>query len=238
MTESIGIDGFIKLTMQIIDKLPITLAVMALSLFFGLLLGLAIAIVRLHPGRVSYAIATFYISFMRCTPALVQLFLIFYGLPQLLLVIDIDINDWDVAVFAVITFTLHTAAFLSEVIRSAYLAVGNSQLEAAYSVGMSYFQALRRIILPQAIRIALPNLGNNTIILLKETSLAFTIGLIDIMGQARIIIGNNHGMNMFEVYVVISLVYWSICILIERSVAYLETIFSKGHVGFSDKRVN
>lgn len=218
---------------KIVERLPVTLTIMVLSLLFGLLLGLVIAIVRIQKKPVSYAIATFYLSFMRCTPTLIQLFLIFYGLPQLLKVFNIDINGWNRVVFAVITFSLHSSAFLSEVIRASYLAVGVGQQEAAYSVGMSSFQAIRRIILPQAFYVALPNLGNNLIMLLKETSLAFTIGITDIMGQVSIILGNNFGTNLFEVYIIISIIYWVICIAIEKGIGILEVIFKKGHVGIA-----
>ncbi len=223
-----------ELFVKVLDKLPLTLLMTGLSLFFSILLAVAVAIVRIRRKPISYAIVSFYISFMRCTPLLVQLFLVYYGLPVLLMLISIDINGWNRLVFLIIAFTLHTAAYLSEVIRSAYLAVGKDQLEAAYSVGMSYSQALWRIILPQAFVIALPNLGNTIIELLKDTSLAFTIGIIDIMGQVRIILGNNHGIGMFEIYVVISIVYWGTCIVIETVIGYLEKVFRKGRVSLSE----
>ncbi|MEK4030624.1 MULTISPECIES: amino acid ABC transporter permease [Bacillaceae] len=230
---STSLQDWIDLFTKVLDKLPLTLFMMGVSLIFALILGVLIAIIRIQKQPVLYQIATFYLSFTRCTPLLVQLFLIYFGLPQLLLVFNIDINSWDRLIFVILAFSLHTAAYLSEVIRSAYLAVGEAQLEAAYSVGMSYSQALRRIILPQAFVIALPNLGNNIIELLKDTSLAFTIGIIDIMGQVRIILGNNHGMGMFEVYIVISLVYWGACIVIEMIISFAEKMFKKGHVGLS-----
>lgn len=222
-----------NLLVKVIDKLPLTLLMTGLSFFFSLLLAVLVAIVRIKKSRIPYAIATFYLSFMRCTPLLVQLFLIYFGLPQLLMVFDIDINSWDRLVFLVITFTLHTAASLSEVIRSAYLAVGKDQLEAAYSVGMNYHQALWRIILPQAFTISLPNIGNALISLLKDTALAFTIGIIDIMGQVRIILGNNYGIGMFEIYFTIAFVYWITCIMIERVISYLEKALNKGRIGIS-----
>ena len=224
---------WVDLFVRVLDKLPLTLFMMVISLFFALILGLIIAIIRIQKYPFLYGIATLYLSFTRSTPLLVQLFLIYFGLPQLLLVFSIDINSWDRLVFAIMAFSFHTGAYLSEVIRSAYLAVGQDQLEAAYSVGMSYPQALIRIILPQAFVISLPNLGNNIIELLKDTSLAFTIGIIDIMGQVRIILGNNHGIGMFEVYVVISIVYWVTCIIIESVVAFTEKVLKKGHVGLS-----
>ncbi|MEH7123909.1 amino acid ABC transporter permease [Bacillus sp. JJ1773] len=231
---SSGFSDWLDLLMRVLNKLPLTLLMLGVSLFFSLIIGVIVAIVRIQKRPISYAVATFYLSFMRCTPLLVQLFLVYFGLPQLLLLVNIDINGWDRFVFVVIAFSLYTGAYLSEVIRSAYMAVGRDQLEAAYSIGMSYSQALRRIILPQAFLVALPDLGNNIIELLKDTSLAFTIGIIDIMGQVRIILGNNYGIGMFEVYFTISLVYWGTCIVIENLIALLEKGLKKGRVSIAD----
>ncbi|MDC0702196.1 MULTISPECIES: amino acid ABC transporter permease [Priestia] len=224
---------WLKLLWQVVDKLPLTLFMLGLSLLFSLLLGFAIALIRIQKKPVLSKMATIYLSFMRCTPLLVQLFLVYFGLPQLLLLVHIDINSWSRITFLVIAFSLHTAAPLSEVIRSAYFSIDKGQFEAAYSIGMNYFQSLRRIILPQAFVAALPNVGNATISLLKDTALAFSIGIIDIMGQVRLILGNNYGIAMFEIYVTISLVYWSICIVIEIIVSYLEKHLKKGRVSIS-----
>ncbi|WP_375346799.1 amino acid ABC transporter permease [Priestia megaterium] len=224
---------WLKLLWQVVDKLPLTLFMLGLSLLFSLLLGFAIALIRIQKKPVLSKMATIYLSFMRCTPLLVQLFLVYFGLPQLLLLVHIDINSWSRITFLVIAFSLHTAAPLSEVIRSAYFSIDKGQFEAAYSIGMNYFQSLRRIILPQAFVAALPNVGNATISLLKDTALAFSIGIIDIMGQVRLILGNNYGIGMFEIYVTISLVYWSICIVIEIIVSYLEKHLKKGRVSIS-----
>ena len=224
---------WLKLLWQVVDKLPLTLFMLGLSLLFSLLLGFVIALIRIQKKPVLSKMATIYLSFMRCTPLLVQLFLVYFGLPQLLLLVHIDINSWSRITFLVIAFSLHTAAPLSEVIRSAYLSIDKGQFEAAYSIGMNYFQSLRRIILPQAFVAALPNVGNATISLLKDTALAFSIGIIDIMGQVRLILGNNYGIGMFEIYVTISLVYWSICIVIEIIVSYLEKHLKKGRVSIS-----
>ncbi|SUV03687.1 putative amino acid ABC transporter permease [Priestia megaterium] len=224
---------WLKLLWQVVDKLPLTLFMLGLSLLFSLLLGFVISLIRIQKKPVLSKMATIYLSFMRCTPLLVQLFLVYFGLPQLLLLVHIDINSWSRITFLVIAFSLHTAAPLSEVIRSAYLSIDKGQFEAAYSIGMNYFQSLRRIILPQAFVAALPNLGNAAISLLKDTALAFSIGIIDIMGQVRLILGNNYGIGMFEIYVTISLIYWSMCIVIEIIVSYLEKHLKKGRVSIS-----
>lgn len=215
---------------KVISKLPVTLFMMVVALFFAIVVAVLVAIIRIQKIPVLSQVATFYLSFTRSTPLLVQIFLIYFGMPQVLLAFNIDINHWNRLFFVILAFSLHTGSYLAEIIRAAYIAVGKDQLEAAYSVGMSYTQALRRIILPQAFVIALPNLGNHTIELLKDTSLAFTIGIIDIMGQVRIILGNNYGIGIFEVYIVISLVYWATCILIESIVNYAEKAFKKGRV--------
>lgn len=226
-------DNTLKLVQAIAERLPVTLTMLVLSLLFGLLLGLVLALARIHKRPIPYALATFYLSFMRCTPTIVQLFLVYYGLPQLLRLFGINVNDWDVMIFAVITFSLHSAAYFSEVIRSAYLAVGQGQLEAAYSIGMGYGQAIRRILLPQAFGIAIPPLGNNVISLLKETSLAFSIGIVDIMGKAQIIIGNNYGINIFRVYIAVAAFYWVLSMLIETIFGRLEKRYKKGHVSLA-----
>ena len=118
--------------------------------------------------RVLRWIANGYIYIMRCTPSIVLLFIVFYGLPKLIeSMTDYDINDTNRAVFAIITFTLLFGAYISEVFRAAYQAVPKGQYEAAVSIGLSPFQAFRQVMLPQATVIALPNFGNSVINLLK-----------------------------------------------------------------------
>lgn len=233
MGENGQLEVWLHIASTIIARLPTTIGIVASSTLFGLALGFAIALIRIRKSPIPYAIATFYLSFMRCTPTLVQLFLVYYGLPQLLNLFGLDVNNWHRLVFVIITYSLHCAAFFSEVIRSSYLSVDRGQQEAAYSIGMNGWQTIRRIIWPQAFSFALPNLSNNVIMLLKETSLAFSIGVTDIMGQAQIINGNNYGATIMQVYIVVSLIYWSLSIVIERSGALLERNYKKGHVGLA-----
>ncbi|NGP46233.1 amino acid ABC transporter permease [Bacillaceae bacterium SIJ1] len=228
-----GVEDWVTIFAQVLERLPLTLLILTLSLVCSLIVGGILALIRIARLPIFHPIATVYLSFTRSTPLIVQLFLVYFGIPQLLLAIGIDINHWSRITFVVITFALHTGAYMSEVFRSAYQSVDKGQVEAAYSVGMTYPQALRRIILPQATVAALPNLGNHTIELLKDTALAFTIGIIDIMGQVKLIIGNNYGLGMFEVYVAIAIVYWAICIAIELGVLGLERLFIKGRASIT-----
>jgi amine acid ABC transporter, permease protein, 3-TM region, His/Glu/Gln/Arg/opine family len=221
----------VKVFPKLLEALPLTLLIVILSLAFGLLLALLLTAAKLGSSRILRILATWYISFIRGTPPLVQLFLVFYGLPQVLKGIGIDINSWDKVVFAIITFSLNGAAFLSEIMRSAYQAVDRGQQEAAFSVGMTPFQAFRRVMLPQAFAIALPNLGNSAISLLKETSLAFTIGVVDVMGRAQVISIRSNGVNQLELFIAVALLYWALCFIIEKAVALLERAFKKGHKG-------
>lgn len=222
-------EHFLNTFQKLLERLPVTVTLIVVSFIIGIILGLVIAMIRIHRVPVLTQLATVYVSFFRGTPILVQLFLVFYGIPMLLNLIGINVNGWDKIIFAIITLSFNSAAFLSEVIRSAYLAVGQAQLEAAYSVGMNYFQAVTRIIFPQAFRMAIPNLGNNVIVLVKESSLAFSIGVTDLMGKAIIMRENNYGINMFEIYLAIAIIYWILCVIIEQTVLYLEKKTNKGY---------
>jgi L-cystine transport system permease protein len=213
----------------ILKALPLTIMILTLSLFFGTILGLLTTVMKLKKNPVSSAIATFYVSFIRGTPPLLQLYLVYYGLPSVLKAVGIDINDWDKVFFAIVTFSMNSGAYLSEVMRSAYLSVDKGQQEAAFSVGMGSIQAFKRIIFPQAFAIALPNLGNTVIQLFKETSLAFIIGVNDIMGEAQLIIARGYGVKQFETFIAVSLIYWGICIAMEKSFYSLEKMYKKGH---------
>jgi L-cystine transport system permease protein len=229
MTKAFDVSFILRAIPDIVKAIPVSLMIMLTSLFFGFLLGMVLTVMKLRKGPISSAVATGYVSFIRGTPTLIQLFLVYYGLPKVLELAGIDINDWSKVIFAIITFSLNCGAFLSEVMRSSYLAVDRGQLEAAFSVGMGSVQAIRRIIFPQAFAIALPNLGNSVITLLKETSLAFIIGVNDIMGEALIISGRGYGIRHFETYIAVSLVYWALCYTMEKCLAFLERVYKKGH---------
>jgi len=117
---------------------------------------------------------------------------------------------------------------MSEVIRSAILAIDKGQFEAAVSVGLTPWQAYRRIIFPQAFVVALPNFGNGLIAILQEGALAYTIGFIDIVGKANLIISSNFNSHALEIYIALAVIYWVISIVIEKVFDLLEKAFSKG----------
>jgi L-cystine transport system permease protein len=154
--------------------IPLTLITFAL----GLLLAFLTALARLSNIRILDVIARFYVWIFRGTPLIVQLFILFYGFPS----IGITLNPFPAAV---IGFTLNVGAYCSEIFRASILSISKGQWEAAFSIGMSKSQALRRIILPQAMRVSVPPLGNSFISLVKDTSLAATITVTEMFQKAQ-----------------------------------------------------
>ena len=216
----------VQMLPTILEKLPITILMTMVAAVIGILLGFLIAVIKINEVPVLTQIFNVFVSFMRGTPQLVQLFLAFYGFPLVVQWLNqrfgwnIDVNGIPALLYVFIAFGLNEAAYNSETFRAAILSVDPKEIEAAKSIGLTDRQTMRRIILPSALVVAIPNLGNSLISLLKGTSLAFTVTVIDIMGQARILAGAN--LRFFEAYIAVALFYWLFCILIERSVHYLE----------------
>lgn len=191
------------------------LKVLFYATIFGVLLGLLVTAVRIKRPPALYQLTTVYISFMRGTPMLVQLMLIYYGLP---LAIDPLFGTnigrfWTPSVFAYATFILNQGAFLSSIFLSAIEAIPKGQSEAAYSVGLSGLQGLYRIVAPQAVRIALPPFGTDFIGVLHNASLVYVIGVVDLVGRAKAI-GSAAG-HILEAYL-FAAVLFVICSLAVR----------------------
>ncbi|MED4699321.1 amino acid ABC transporter permease [Lysinibacillus capsici] len=208
--------------------LKITFLVAGSSIILGTLFGLLLAAAKLSSVKWLTKFANLYTTIMRCTPSIVLLFLVYYGVPALAENVGLNLHSIETAIFVVVTFTLQFAAIMSEVIRSAYLAIPKGQFEAAVSVGLTPFQAYRRIIFPQALVFALPNFGNCMIALLQEGALAYTIGLIDIVGKANLIIASNINAHALEIYIALAIIYWVLSIIIEKIFTILEKVFGKG----------
>ncbi|MCB2360795.1 amino acid ABC transporter permease [Clostridium estertheticum] len=211
---------------EIIKFLPATLEIALISSVIGILLGFIIAIVRIKKIPILNKLTILYVSFMRGTPLLVQLFLAYYGTPLIIEFINYkfstkyNINDIPAMVFVFLAFSLNESAYTSETIRGAILSVDKKEVEAGQSIGMTSSTIMRRIILPQALVVAIPNLGNTLISLIKSTSLAFTVSVMDVMGSAKVIAGRN--MRFFEVYISVAIIYWVICLLIEIVIKKIE----------------
>lgn len=190
-----------------------TIPLALISFAFGLLIALGVALMRISKNSLVSGIARFYISVIRGTPLLVQLFVIFYGLPAIGLVVD----PWPSAIVA---FSLNVGGYAAEVIRAAILSVPKGQWEAAYTAGMSRSQSLVRIILPQAARVSVPPLSNTFISLVKDTSLASLILVTELFRRAQEIAA--FSLEFMVIYLEAALIYWIFCLVLSSGQSVLE----------------
>ena len=215
--------------LKIIPYFGVTFGVVLGTIILGTALAVLLFIQKKSKKRFVRTLADGYINIIRCTPSIVLLFIVYYGIPKIALgLFDVDLNFSSKIIYVIISLSLLYSASLAEIMRSAYLALGRAQYEAALAVGLTPMQAVWRVMLPQGIVVALPNLGNSLISLFKEGSLAFTIGLIDMMGSGNLIISRNYGAYSLETYLALAIIYWGLTLLIEQLFLRLEKHFSKG----------
>ena len=201
-TWQLLVDSFWPLLLAAITgTIPLALA----SFAFGLVIAIVVALMRLSPSRIVSGAARAYISAIRGTPLLVQLFVIFYGMPSVGIVID----PWPAAIIA---FSLNVGGYAAEIVRAAILSVPKGQWEAAHTVGFSQAQTLTRIVLPQAARVSVPPLSNTFISLVKDTSLASTILVTEMFRKAQQIAA--FSFEVLPVYLEAALIYWLICLVL------------------------
>lgn len=216
-------DYMVSLFPLLLSYLGITMEMAFLGLLFSLALAVAIALIRVFRVPGLNGLAQIFISFFRGTPLLVQLFLLYYGLPQVIP----SLVGMDAFTAAVIGISLHFSAYMAESIRAAILGVDRSQMEASLAIGMTMRQAMQRIILPQAVRIALPSLMNYFIDMIKATSLAFTLGVTEIMAQAQMEASSSF--KFFEAYLAVALIYWAIVVALTRVQYWAEAHLNKAY---------
>ncbi len=211
---------------HLLKYLPITLEIALISYVANLIIGLLVAIVKIKKTRVLYPIVSFYVSFTRGTPLLVQLYITYFGIPMILNLINYKFGtNFSTSFipkifFALAALSLNSAAFSSEFIRAAIESVDKGQLEACHSIGMTNFQTLRRIVIPEALVVAVPSLGNSLINMIKGTSLAFTCAVVEITAAGKIIASRNY--RIFESYLSIAIIYWIITLIISRIFIIIE----------------
>ena len=219
----------IKSIPQLLPYVFVTIYATAISFVLALLLGSLIAAGKLSKNPVSRAVANGYTTIMRCTPTIVMLFIVYYGIPKFSLqVFGKSLDEWPRGVFVITGLTLLFSASLSETIRSAYQAVPKGQFEAAYTSGLGWWHTHLRIIYPQTAYIALPNIGNTVISLLKEGSNAFTIGFIDLIGKANLMVSMNLGARSREIYLSAALLYLVLVLVLEWALKRAEGAVGKG----------
>ncbi|HIZ51216.1 MAG TPA: ABC transporter permease [Candidatus Pseudomonas excrementavium] len=205
------------------DGTLVTLQLVGIAVIVGLFFAIPLGLARASRHWYIRALPYSYIFFFRGTPLLLQLFLVYYGLSQFDVVRDSVLWPYLREPYwcALITMTLHTAAYIAEILRGAIQAVPPGEVEAARALGMSRRQALQHIILPRAIRIGLPAYGNEVILMLKASAVVYTVTLLDIMGVVRTLNARTYQYEMFFliaglIYLVITLVFTQLFKLVER----------------------
>lgn len=220
-----------KFLPTILSALPLTLWVIFLTVLLGSLLGAGLAWAQAGSDTGLAGFARGYVFTLRCTPPIVLLFLVFYGLPEFLTWwLHLDVDGWSRTIFVVVTMVLLFAASISEVFKAAYLAVPKGQLEAGLSIGMTGYQTFIRILLPQTFKIALPNITTAVLNLMKDAALSYTIGLVDIMGAGNLLISRNLGNYSLETYTAVALIYWGIALILSVVSHLMEHRLTKGNV--------
>lgn len=197
----------------LLKGLPYTLGIALISTIFGTIIGFIVALMRISPVRPLEWLARFYISFMRGTPALVLLFLLYFGLPFIGV-------QFDAVTAAIIGFSINSAAYIAETIRSALSSVDHGQWEAAYALGLKNSFIMRKIIIPQAARIAIPPLSNVMLDIIKGTSLAAMITVPEMFQNAKIVGGREF--DYMTMYILVAVMYWIVCSLFGLGQEYLE----------------
>ncbi|WP_123041531.1 amino acid ABC transporter permease [Cohnella candidum] len=222
---------------QLLSVIPTTLLITAVSVACGLIIGTAVALIRTFRVPVLAPIAAGYVTFIRGTPMLTHLLLIYFGLPIALDALAAQFG-WGfrsasipMIAFAFIAFSITAGGYASEVVRSGLLAVNRGQMEAAHSVGMTTAQALRRIVIPQAFAASLPNISNLVVGMLHASTLAFTVSVVEVTAKAQIVASTNW--KFFDAYLAAALIYWGLTLLVERASGLVErriNVYDRGGV--------
>lgn len=208
--------------------LMVTLKILLISLLFSLLFGMFFAWCKLRKNKIVRVVVNTYTEIIRGTPFIVLLFIIYFGIPKLLSeAMHISVDDVSKSIYIIITLAIFGSARMSEAMRSAYLAVPSGQIEAALSVGLSPIQSFLFIVFPQALLIAIPNLGNLILSNLLETAVGFSIGIVDFVGNARLVITRDYGVHNLEIYCLVALVYWAMSMFMSKGFDLLEMWLKK-----------
>lgn len=200
---------FIGCFPELIAKIPFTLWLGVISFVASFVLAAIITVLRNIKVAPIRWIVSVYISFFRSTPYITQLFIFYYGIPQFIPALRAISAD----VAFVISVALNSSAFITEIIRGGLLAVDKGQKEAALSVGMSKIQMMKEVVIPQAFVSALPSLGNCFVGTVKNTAVAFTVGVVEILSQSKVLAAR--GFNYMEAYIAAGMVYWMLIVVLD-----------------------
>lgn len=208
-----------------LEYLPVTLMLTLWAALIGLLLGFLFAVIKMKKIPVLKQMIAFFVSFIRGTPVIVQLYLTYFGIPILIKYINYyqgtnyRTTGIRPIIYAIVALGINSAAYNTVTIQSALESVNKGEIEAAISLGLSGTQRMFRIIIPEAVEVALPSIGNTLIGLIKGTSLAFTCSVIEMTAAGKILAG--HDYRYFECYVALAIIYWLITIVLEIIMGFI-----------------
>ena len=211
---NLNVDLMINSLPLLIVGAGITIQITAISVGLGLIIGMFVGIARICNVKVLRALATAYIDFLRGTPLLVQIFLIYFALPM---VVGQRVDPFIAAITAC---GINSGAYIAEIFRAGIQAIDEGQMEAGRSLGMSWVQTMRYIIVPQAFKNVIPPLGNEFIALLKDSSLVSVIGFEELTRRGQLIIARTYG--SLEIWITVALIYLVMTLTISRLVSYME----------------
>lgn len=216
---NLNVDLMINSLPLLIVGAGITIQITAISVGLGLIIGMFVGIARICNVKVLRALATVYIDFLRGTPLLVQIFLIYFALPM---VVGQRVDPFIAAITAC---GINSGAYIAEIFRAGIQAIDEGQMEAGRSLGMSWVQTMRYIIVPQAFKNVIPPLGNEFIALLKDSSLVSVIGFEELTRRGQLIIARTYG--SLEIWITVALIYLVMTLTISRLVSYMEKRLAK-----------
>ena len=203
----------VKYWPKLLEGLGVTMEMTLISVVAGFLIGIVLAIARVYGNKFFYGLSTVIIEIIRGTPLLVQLFILYYGLPPL----GVNLSPF---IAAIIGFAINSGCYQAEYLRGSIQSISGTQMKAARSLGMSKTEAIMQIIMPQALRRVIPAWTNEFIYLLKYTSLAYIVGAPELMAQAKFIASRNF--QFFEVYLVVAVIYLVVVLLLTKIFSILE----------------
>lgn len=230
MNKFFSVDYMLTSFPILLSYVDITIITTLVAVVAGIIIGCTVALIRIHNVPILKQVCVVYVSFVRGTPFLVQLFLVCFGLPQILAAIGGgSIRSWPSLIFVFLVMAIHEGGYISEVMRGSILSVDKGQLEACKSVNMTTFQAYTRIIIPQAFRLAIPALSNNVIATLKSTSLIFNVGVVDMMSKASLM--GTYSFRHLELYIDVGIIYLILCFIVYVGTIVLERSLTLQHTG-------
>lgn len=222
MVLTFNLEYFWTVWPQLLEAVPFTLYFIVMSSVVSLLAGILVALIRITRLPVLYQLTEVWMSFVRSMPFVLLLFLSYFLLPLPLQTLGVDTNAIPKEVYVYVAMIIHYGPIIAEVIRPAYEAVPRGQTEAAIAFGLSAWHRVTRILLPQALPIMLPGMVNQLIEIIKDTSLMYMIGLMDLMGRANLLIHLRMGEGKLECYIAVAIIYWILISALELLAARLD----------------